>query len=229
MKLTPYYEDGLVTIYHGDALEVLPLLEPAVIVTDPPYGIAWRRGVNPSRSSKPHAGIANDHDTSMRDAVLALAPDVPAVVFGSFYAPYPPNTKQVLIWPKPPDAGVVGSTTGFRRDAEPVFLVGPWPVRTVAWSCVLAPGARGIAATTTETGHPHTKPVALMRELIGRCPPGTIIDPFMGSGSTLRAAKDLGRRAIGIELMEGYCATAARRMGQEVFDFEVDACPEEAA
>lgn len=213
----PFYADEFVTLYHGDARELVPLLGGGadVLVTDPPYGIGWKRSANAARASKPHAGIANDEDTTTRDAVLALLPDLPAIVFGSFYAPHPPNTKQVLVWPKPPDAGVVGSTTGYRRDAEPVFLVGPWPVRSVEWSSVLPTCAKGIAAVVTATGHPHTKPVALMRTLLRRCPPGVVLDPFAGSGSTLVAAKQLRRRAIGIELDEAYCLTIAGRCAAE--------------
>jgi hypothetical protein len=216
----PYYQDDHVTIWHGDCLELAELWTCAdVLVTDPPYSIGWRRGSNPERGDKGHLGIANDADTSCRDAALALAPSVPAVVFGSFYAPQPEGVRQVLVWHKPDDSGVVGSTTGHRRDAEPVYLVGPWPIEPVRWSSVLRSAQRSLSAVATATGHPHTKPTDLVRKLIERCPPGTVADPFMGSGTTLRAAKDLGRKAIGIELEERYCEIAAKRCAQEVLDW----------
>jgi len=214
----PFYEDGSVTIYHGDCRELLPLVEADVLVSDPPYGIGWKRGEHRAAKSKAHPGIANDENTAARDAALELWGDRPAVMFGSFYAPPPANIRQVLIWAKPGDAGVVGSVTGYRRDAEPVFLIGRWPVRSVERSSVLRPGAGGIAAVAAETGHPHTKPVALMRDLLEHCPEGVVVDPFAGSGSTLVAAKDLGRKAIGIELEERYCEIAAERCSQEVLD-----------
>lgn len=222
--MTPYYDDGLVTLYLGDCLAVLPCLSFDLLVTDPPYGIKWRRGLNSARFSRPHTGIANDEDTSVRDAALAMAKGKPAVVFGSFYAPYPADTKQVLVWHKPLDAGVVGSTTGYRRDAEPIFLVGPWPNRSVEWPSVIRSAKKSIKAVTVATGHPHTKPVDVMRQLIERSPEGVICDPFAGSGSTLVAAKELGRRAVGIELDERYCDVAARRLSQGVL-FGASGCP----
>jgi DNA modification methylase len=69
-------------------------------------------------------------------------------------------------------------------------------------------------------GHPTQKPVAIMNWIIGKSSGGSILDPFMGSGTTLRAAKDLGRKAIGIEIEEMYCEIAAKRMGQEILPWE---------
>jgi hypothetical protein len=216
----PYYADEYVTLYHGDCREVLPLVTAAVVVTDPPYGIAWRKGNNRAAGSRPHEGIANDHDTTARDEALELVAHLPGVVFGSFYALPPARLKQTLVWAKPADAGLVGCVTGFRRDAEPVFLVGPWPQRTVSWSSILRAGAGGIASVAAETGHPHTKPLGLLLDILRKCPPGVVLDPFAGSGTTLRAAKDLGRKAIGIEIEERYCEIAARRMAQSALTFE---------
>lgn len=210
--MKPYYSAGGITIYHGDCrplLEELP--RPSLVLTDPPYGIGWKRGDYSKRSSKQHAGIQNDMDTSGRDHILSTYADVPAIVFGSFYAPYPDTVKQVLVWQKPPDAGIVGSTTGYRRDAEPVFLCGPWPVRNAVRGSVLR-GRQGMSAITTATGHPHTKPVDVLCRLLELTPTGLILDPFMGSGSTLVAAALSGREAIGIELEEQWCAVAVDRL-----------------
>jgi site-specific DNA-methyltransferase (adenine-specific) len=182
-----------------------------VVVTDPPYGIGWKIGNHPKRGSVAHDGIQNDHDTTCRDAVLALIAPRPAIVFGTWGAPFP-NYKQTLVWRKPPDSGVIGSTTGYRRDTELIFLVGEWPARPASRSSVFTTDA-GMGSYLN--GHPHAKPEPLMRALI-EWTDGVILDPFMGSGTTLRAAKDLGRKAIGIEIDERYCEIAAKRMAQEV-------------
>lgn len=218
--MVPYYRDDHVTIYHGDCLELSEWLAAAVMVTDPPYGIAWRRGRNRARSSRPHAGIAGDASAATRDAALERWAPRPAVVFGSFAAPFPAY-RHLLVWQKPADAGVVGSTTGWRRDVEPMFIVGDWPQRVAGPSSVIRstiPNIGNPSSPAGQTGHPHAKPVDLMRYLLAACPPGVVADPFMGSGSTLRAAKDMGRHAIGVELEERYCEVAARRCAQEVLD-----------
>lgn len=218
--VTPYYQDNYVTLYHGDCLaEHLEWLGADVLVTDPPYGIGWSKNLNRSGKTYAHAGIQNDQDTSARDGALGAWAGKPAISFGSFRAPFPVNVKQTLIWQKPVDAGIVGSSTGYRTDAELIFLTGEHPKRPPSRSSVI-PTLGG--ANAYRNGHPHAKPVALLEHLI-EWTTGTVADPFAGSGSTLVAAKNLGRKAIGVELEEKYCEQAARRLSQGVFDLGVAA------
>lgn len=211
----PYYERDGITIWHGSCFDHVEEWTAAdVLVSDPPYGIGWKKGTNNARQSTAHAGIQGDQDTTGRDLALVEMGTKPALLFGSWYAPFPPGLRQVLVWPKPVGSGVVGSTTGYRRDCEPVFLCGDWPQRNATWASFLPTGAANIASLIEPTGHPHTKPVPLMRTLIERCPPGMVADPFMGSGSTLVACAELGRRAVGVELEERYCEIAAERVSR---------------
>ena len=215
----PYYADDHVTLWHGDCLEIDAWLTADVLVTDPPYGIGYRKGNNRARGSWKgftSDGIANDHDTSTRDAALMLWGDRPGVVFGSFYAPAPIRLRHVAVWEKPANAGVIGATTGFRRDVEAVYLTGSWPQANVTRGSVLRNDAGSSADPAKDTGHSHAKPGWLMEQLIDAAPPGVIADPFAGSGSTLVAARNLGRSAIGVELEERYCETVARRLAQGV-------------
>jgi site-specific DNA-methyltransferase (adenine-specific) len=169
----PYYADDLVTIYHGDCRDMLADIYADVIVTDPPYGISWQQhggGVNgKTRGSRRHLGIVGDADTVVRDAVLAAFPATPAAVFGSFRAPFPAHVRQVLVYRRAADAGLMGSVTGFRRDADPIFLVGPWPVRDVRSSSVLV-SRIGLQTLQSECNHPHAKPVDVLVPLIEGCP-----------------------------------------------------------
>lgn len=219
--LTPYYHDDHVTIYHGDCLEMLDGIEADVLITDPPYGRAWKRGDTNSRrgkSSDRHDGIANDLDTSARDAVLRWWADRPAAVFGDLTLPPPAGVKLTLVYDKGHHAGFTGAVAGYRRNAEAIYLLGRLTSGLGGRSSVISTNTGHIGFLSKATGHPHTKPLDVMRLLIESMPDGVILDPFMGSGSTLRAAKDLGRRAIGIELDERYCEIAAKRCAQEVLD-----------
>jgi len=216
--MTLYYKDDFVTLYHGSCIgdEAPPWWVADVLLTDPPYGIAWTKGQNNAAMSTAHAGIQNDQDTSTRDAALAIWGDKrPAFVFGSFRAPSPRAVKQTLVWQKPIDAGVVGSTTGYRTDTELIFLTGKHPKRPPQRSSVLT-SSGGVSRYRTE--HPHSKPVSILEQLI-EWTSGTITDPFAGSGSTLVAAKALGRKVIGVELEERYCEIIAKRCAQGAFDF----------
>lgn len=206
---TPYYSDEWVTLYHGDCREITAWLEADVLITDPPYGIAWKGGGY--NGQRKHDGIANDATTDARDHVIAAWGKRPALVFGAPLLPMPEGTKQILVWQKPADAGVVGANYGWRRDWEAIYVLGEWLKFPASRSSVIpTPGGMG----NYLNGHPHAKPAGLMEYLIETCS-GTIADPFAGSGSTLFAAKQLGRRAIGVELEERYCEIAARRLAQD--------------
>jgi hypothetical protein len=216
----PYYQDDLVTLYHGDCREVTEWLAADVLVTDPPYGRKWKQGrLKPERlADDSHAGIANDLDTSVRDAALSMWGDRPAIVFGDLMLAPPAGTKQVLIFRKQPNAGTRGATGGYRRDVEAIYLIGPWPTGLGGRSSIITTGSRSAgnpSSVQSRYGHPHAKPVDTMEELVSGCPDGVLADSSTGTGSTLIAAKQLGRRAIGVELEERYCEIAARRLAQD--------------
>lgn len=218
----PYYEDDHVTIYHGDCREVTEWLTADVLVTDPPYGMAYesnrrgKRGETAASAGRARS-IAGDDDTSVRDEVLRVWGCRPALVFGTWKRPRPTATKHVLTWLKGDHLGMGDLSVPWRPNTEEVYVLGSGFSGHRGTSVLDYPGP--VSWATKGRMHQHQKPVELMHDLLSKCPPGVIADPFMGSGSTLRAAKDLGRKAIGIELDERYCEIAANRMGQEVLDF----------
>lgn len=224
--MKPYYQDDAVTLYLGDCLEVTEWLEADVLVTDPPYGIAGALSAS-YKGHKPAGGFLPVHDRAVtwdatleaRDAALALWGDKPAAVFASpkrMDAP-PFAPRQVpLIWDKGELVGMGDLTFPWRVNYELIYVRGAFAGRRTS-TAVLRYNLSNKAAR--REGHPTPKPLGLMTELVTKAPPGVIADPFAGSGSTLIAAKQLGRKAIGVELDERYCEITARRLSQGVLDF----------
>lgn len=213
--MKPYYDDGARVIYHGDCREVDAWdVAGGFMVTDPPYGIAYESarhdGGNHARS------IAGDADTSARDTVLSTWSPRPAIVFGAPKVCPPPGVlKATLVWHKP-GSGMGDLSVPWKPDYEFVFILGSGFHGNRDTSVLSFP----LRIYRGDLVHPHEKPVDLLRTLVAKCAPlAPIVDPFMGSGTTLRAAKDLGRRAIGVEIEERYCEIAAKRLAQEVLDF----------
>lgn len=218
MSSDPYYQDELVTLYHGDCLEVTEWLAADVLVTDPPYGTHFSEA-NPKGGygRRQNAGlgpegfvIANDVGTETRDAALALWGDKPSLVFGSPRLPDPPmKVADRLVWDKK-RPGMNGGPWRYRH--ESIYVTEGF-VRTSDAAVSI------LTAFPEQSDHMHGKPLALMTTLVEAAPAGVIADPFAGSCTTLVAAHHLGRRAIGVEIDERYCELLARRLEQGAFDF----------
>lgn len=211
--MTLYYEDDSVRLYHGDCREVTEWLDADVLCTDPPYGLGDRMTGGPKWS-----GLwSNSGDNRARppswdaSAPTWLADLVPqfrqAVIWGGHLFPLA-TSRGWLVW----DKMVRSFSSGH---CELAWTSIDQPIR--AFNC-----SHGELANEGKW-HPTQKPVRLMEWCLRFCDTGTVADPFAGSGSTLVAAKALGRKAIGVELEERYCEIAARRLAQGVLDFGGDA------
>lgn len=212
--MKPYYEHAGITIYHGDCLEILPKISGVVVtITDPPYGYSFASNWESSHKKQQ---IKNDHDSSTRDAALSMI-DGPWACFGSWRVTPPIRTKTALVWDKGSASGMGDLSIPWKCSWEIIWIAG------TGWSGHRDEGIlRGHRVFTWESKgrqHINEKPVSLIKALLIKAPDGLVFDPFMGSGTTLRAAKDLGRKAIGIEIEERYCEIAARRLQQEVLPF----------
>lgn len=209
---SPYYTDGRVILYHGDCREITAWLDADVLVTDPPYGMNFV-----SRSHmRTQRTIAGDEDATVRDEALRRWGDRPALVFGTWRVPRPVATRQVITWHKTSvGAGLGAPSMPWGNATEEIYVLGAgWIGRrrqNLIATSEQRSGTHGVAALL---GHPTPKPVGLMEQLIECAPPGVVADPFAGSGATLLAARNLGRRAIGVEIEERYCELIANRLAQ---------------
>lgn len=216
-----YYQDDLVTLYHGDCLEETAWLDADVLVTDPPYGIAYQSGGMSNAKNPQQDKIRNDEALDVRDKSLELWGDRPALVFGSWRVDRPAGTRHRLIWYKENALPGMRATPWYNADEE-IYVLGTGfvgkPEQNVLTTKTRQDGAAGLVA---QTGHPTPKPIWLMERLIAKCPDGLIADPFAGSGATLVAARNLGRKSVGVEFEEKYCEIIATRLSQQVFDLGV--------
>ncbi len=221
--MQPYYQDDSCTLFHGDCREALPAMRAdASIVTDPPWGIAYKSGHNSSRkgfgatlvrTDGNFAGIAGD-DSPFDPAPLLRFARV--VIWGGhhFYDRLPAGGTW-LIWDKL--AGKAPFPSGSDCELAWCNWKGPTRLCTHLWRGIMRAGEENVV--NEPKWHPNQKPLALMRWTLQECGGDLIIDPYAGSGSTLRAAKDLGIKSIGWELEERYCEVIARRLEQGVLDF----------
>lgn len=223
--MKPYYQDDAVTIYHGDCRELTEVLaQPSVVVTDPPYGTGGWRRLASGAGSDPSASLIREHwDDGAVDWLGLVAPS-PVLVF------WPPARTRLLL-EAAEAVGYVKHRTLYMRKRDPKPMVGgrtAWSVEPI-WvlsrdGFILQGGDDVYEASTPRlgrdagaTGHPYEKPVDVVRWIISKTSRySTVLDPFMGSGTALLAAKSMGRKAIGIELNEKWCEIAARRCSQEV-------------
>ncbi len=215
--MTPYYEDESSVIYHGNSHDILPGLQDVdLALTDPPYGIKMDHGFHGFQGfggfGEPIARrqYPDSWDKERPSAVtfaMLLTRCRKAIIWGgNFFADLLPPSTHWLVWDKLNTMPTFGDcelawTNVDRKSVKK---------KTVEWN--------GLLGKELERYHPTQKPLELMAWCLATYSEAnqTILDPFMGSGTTLRAAKDLGRKCIGIEIEEKYCEIAARRLQQEV-------------
>jgi site-specific DNA-methyltransferase (adenine-specific) len=205
-----YYQDSSVQIFHGRCEDILPQLdlsEVTLLLTDPPYGLGERWsggtwGAAPMYADAKRWDVVVDLvvDPTLMASLLRVAET--AIIWGGNYYSLPPS-RGFLAWIKNPELATMA-------DLE------------YAWTNLDRP-AKAYRSTRNPDGkrfHPTEKPLGLMRWCINQAPAsaGAVFDPFMGGGTTLRAAKEFGRQAIGIEAEERYCEIAAERCRQECLD-----------
>lgn len=213
--MRPYYEADGITIYHGDAREIVPTLSGvSVVLTDPPYGINHPTDYHQRRryraaNSRDYAPVFGDDQPF--DPALALGVGTAHILWGAnWYSSRLSDSGGWLVWDKERPDDLDQATCEL---AWTDCIKGVRRFRYL-WNGMMRAGDETLV-------HPTQKPAALMRWCLSFpwVPAGLVLDPYMGSGPTLRAAKDMGRRAIGIEIEEKYCEIAAERLSQGVLNF----------
>ena len=207
MLMKPYYKDDYVTIYHGDCREIVPGLGRFdLLLTDPPYGIGkdgQKRTTGGHGGRKSYDFLGWDAERPAPWVLLMLLDHAGKHIVwgGNYFADVLPASMKWLVWDKGQRINQSDGELAWTSEQGALRI---YPLNRVA---LMQDGAE----------HPTQKPEELIRWCIRQAGDvHTIIDPFAGSGTTGRAAKDLNRQCVLIEREEQYCEIAARRMRQEV-------------
>ena len=233
----PYYSDEFVTLYHGDCLDILPGLSGiGLVLTSPPYNLggypaagkeftALADGYDGHDDAMPHDEyVAWQHEV-VRACWSSLSDDGAIFynhkpIIGGNFARLPTELvppdvpiRQVIVWDR--GSGFCRNTTHFVPAHEWILMLARPDFRLTTRS------VDDVWRIPFETGseHPAPFPLSLASRAVNATSAGVVLDPFAGSGTTLRAAKDAGRKAIGIEKSERYCELIVKRLAQGVLDF----------
>jgi len=211
------------TLLWGDCRVLLPQLPPVdLVLMDPPYGISFESNMHGDRyetnktADRP-VSIIGDSDTELRDFIIEWADELPVICFGTWKVSRPSKTKHVLTWEKGDHLGMGDLSLPWKPNTEEIYIIGNGfcghrGSSVLRYQAPVSWASRG-------RQHPHQKPVSLLSSLIAKHLAYRILDPCVGVGSTLVAAKQLGRRCIGIEIEERYIQIAANRLRQSVLAF----------
>lgn len=211
--MKPYYEQDGITIYHGDAREVLPTLTPNVIITDPVWPNCPPRAI--CGWEDPY-GLFRDFCAILPASISRIAIELRNDCDPRFLQPIPSRFKFIqVMWCQYVMPGYLGRLLGGN---ETVYVFGE-PIRPADGRRVIpSVSPKAQPGDRPRNGHPMSRALVHQKFVVHWCSDEEelICDPFMGSATTLRAAKDLGRRAIGIEIEERYCELAVERLRQGV-------------
>ena len=218
------YDHRGVRLYRGDALQEPNLwtFSPTLLflLTDPPYGMQTNLRHRKTGSPK-FTPVIGDENTRVRDEMLQIwlsRQGGPGLVFGTWCRPKPAGTRNVITWCKGNSPGLGDLRVPWGSATEEIYLIGEVKLE-------LFQGPRVVNHLTMDTinsqaknrpNHPTPKPVGLIMRLMEKVNPhATIVDPFAESGATLRAAQQLGRGAIGVEINPEYAAEAAKLLEED--------------
>ena len=216
----PYYDDGEgIVIYNSDCRDILPHLPKVdLVLTDPPYGIDGGNGrINLARGKGNYSDAFEDTPDYIESVVI---PAIKACIAMAYGVVVSTGICNMHLYPRCDSFGCLyqpaasGMQVFGNADASPIFYYGKNPTKKNLGKKL----SYMLTESDRNTDHPCPKPIKLWTAMLNNfsLPGQTILDPFMGSGTTLRAARDLGRKAIGIEIEEKYCEIAVRRLAQTV-------------